>query len=694
MLVLFAATSMVTAADMMHLADAMAELDSTNATERTFDLTCLITAKPSPEPDRTEQTVHMKEANTFGYALCPPAPTVHPGDVVRIRGQAVAAFHGGKLLVARSCKIVGNAPVPAPVRVQIRDILSGNTDNQKVTVSGFVVDIVRDDVDARYEFLVLKSGRDMVKVSHGNFIPNSVLNAEALIGAEVEVTGLCNPSVSGARTFFSRFIGLEAARDIRVLTPPPTSPEDVKPLERRMSTVAEHDSGLRRVRGEVLATWERGHLLLASTDSPSRCITVRLCESCALPAAGADVTVVGYPDTDLFNVTLNNARLRVDSPPPQHSSDTPEITNAAQLFEYPAGQGRYNAYCHGLLARLIGQAHGLPSADGRFTLECGQHMVLIDASSNRQALDGLVNGCTAEVTGICFLDAESQLTNIAFPRVRGLHVIPRKADDIRLVANPPWWTPGRFVCAIAALVGLLVAVMLWVYALNRMVERRSRELMREQIAHRNAESRREDRTRLAVELHDSLSQNLAAVAFQISSAKGVQSTDPTRATERLGTAEKMLDSCRSELRNCLGDLRSNALEQRDFEQAVRQTVDRVRCDAEVRVSFPIARTRLSDSVAHAILMILRELVSNAVRHGQARQIDIRGELAGETLSFCVSDDGHGFDTGKRPGIREGHFGVEGIRQRTKRLNGTFALESAPDAGTKATLTIPIGDCAS
>ena len=159
-------------------------------------------------------------------------------------------------------------------------------------------------------------------------------------------------------------------------------------------------------------------------------------------------------------------------------------------------------------------------------------------------------------------------------------------------------------------------------------------------------------------------------------------------------AEKMLDSCRSELRNCLGDLRSNALEQRDFEQAVRQTVDRVRCDAEVRVSFPIARTRLSDSVAHAILMILRELVSNAVRHGQARLIDIRGELAGEILSLCVSDDGHGFDTDKRPGIREGHFGVEGIRQRAKRLNGTFALESAPDAGTKATLTIPIGDCAS
>lgn len=164
-LVLFATASLVTAADMTHLADAMAELDSTNATGRTFDLTCLITAKPSPEPDRTEQTVHMKEANTFGYALCPPAPAVHPGDVVRIRGKAVSAFHGGKLLVARSCKIVGSAPVPAPVRVQIRDVLNGNTDNQKVTVSGFVVDIVRDDVDARYEFLVLKSGRDIDRKS-------------------------------------------------------------------------------------------------------------------------------------------------------------------------------------------------------------------------------------------------------------------------------------------------------------------------------------------------------------------------------------------------------------------------------------------------------------------------------------------------------------------------------------------------
>ena len=212
--------------------------------------------------------------------------------------------------------------------------------------------------------------------------------------------------------------------------------------------------------------------------------------------------------------------------------------------------------------------------------------------------------------------------------------------------------------------------------------------MREQIARRLSESRRDDRTRLAVELHDSLSQTLASVAFQISSAKSAKD-DHAGVEARLGTAERMLDSCRTELKHCLIDLRSNALEERNLENAIRIAVDNVRCDAEVETSVDISRAGLSDSAAHAILMIVRELVSNAVRHGHAKKIVVKGRDDKGNITLSVSDNGCGFDTATRPGFREGHFGLDGIRQRAKAFSGSISISSSPGNGTDITVQLDL-----
>ena len=147
----------------------------------------------------------------------------------------------------------------------------------------------------------------------------------------------------------------------------------------------------------------------------------------------------------------------------------------------------------------------------------------------------------------------------------------------------------------------------------------------------------------------------------------------------------MLDSCRTELKHCLVDLRSSALEERNIENAIQIAVDSVRCDAAVETSVEISRAKLSDSAAHAVLMIVRELVSNAVRHGHAKRIIVKGSRDKGRVTLAVSDDGCGFDTATRPGFREGHFGLDGIRHRLKALNGTLSVDSAPGRGTAVTI---------
>ena len=94
---------------------------------------------------------------------------------------------------------------------------------------------------------------------------------------------------------------------------------------------------------------------------------------------------------------------------------------------------------------------------------------------------------------------------------------------------------------------------------------------------------------------------------------------------------------------------------------------------------------MSDSTAHSILCIVRELCVNAVRHGGARSIQVEGAAERGGISFTVSDDGRGFNPSECPGPAEGHFGLQGIRERVARLNGTLAIESVPGRGAKVSV---------
>ena len=84
---------------------------------------------------------------------------------------------------------------------------------------------------------------------------------------------------------------------------------------------------------------------------------------------------------------------------------------------------------------------------------------------------------------------------------------------------------------------------------------------------------------------------------------------------------------------------------------------------------------------------MRELASNAVRHGGAKHVRVAGEMQGNRIRFSVRDDGCGFDTAKRPGPSEGHFGLQGIKERIARLGGSMKIESAIGEGTKITVEI-------
>ena len=158
----------------------------------------------------------------------------------------------------------------------------------------------------------------------------------------------------------------------------------------------------------------------------------------------------------------------------------------------------------------------------------------------------------------------------------------------------------------------------------------------------------------------------------------------------------MLLSTRTELKRCLFDLREDILEDMDFERALRQTLRPVMGDSRLRIRFRVARSSMDDSLAHAVLSIVRELVSNAVRHGRATSVTVAGTLehsidtpcGGNRIVFSVRDDGIGFDPAACVGPSEGHFGLTGIRDRIDRADGEFILKS-DKTGTYAHIALPL-----
>ena len=652
-----------------------------------YDLTGIITdTSPIPHFTQFRRVVVLDESGAC-CVRCPTDRCPPIGVTARLRGRIYPQPSEWTSTVTRSADVLGPAQVPPPVDATVDQLFDEALNYRLVRVSGTVVEILPDEIDPRDYYLVLKSGDRFLRISVNNSqIP--VEDAEQFIDAEIRVTGIFRTDGYGFKLTSRSELHVSNPADIAILRPPPDDPFDLPPLENmryyspeRIATI-----GKRAIAGRVLAVWLPDRFLLRTDDA--RNIGVRLLKPDVLPCPGDAVRAVGFPQTDLFNINLSRGRYRLESATGSWTNEAPQNVTAGQLLVDENGRLRINTPFHGRIIRLRGIARGLPTDNGRFNLECGKHLIRIDASARPELADALVAGCVLEATGVCIVEADTWQSTTLFPQARGFFLVPRSPDDLHIISRPPWWTIERLLIVIGALVAALAGIVFWNRILNRIVNRRSRELLKEQIAHASSVLRVDERTRLAVELHDSLSQNLAAVSMQLSSARSAKAAERPVAEERhLVTAEKMLDSCRTELRLCLWDLRSDTMEEADFSEAIRKTLKAIAHGSNVTVDFRAARSHVSDTTAHAILMIVRELVSNAIRHGHAKNIDIAGDRRGSELAFSVRDDGCGFDVATRPGQSEGHFGLEGIEHRVRNLNGTFSLTSTPGHGTTATVTL-------
>ena len=612
------------------------------------------------------------------------APALAPGDTIKATGPAVPSESGDPWCAPSKITVIRHGEAPRPTAIPLDELDERKHDLLPVVTEGTVVRIIPDGLDANYLFLLLKRGDCLLPVA----VIRDGCAPERWLDAVVRVSGIYHRSISGTRKFSGPFI-LADDDGLAVVTPPPEDPFDAPALKqyRRLSPNEIARLGRQSVRGEVLATWGGNRMMVREADG--RIVNVTLADGQPLPASGVCGVAVGYAETDLLRINLAYARFKPLGGLSAAANETPQDVEADKLF-WDAAQSAIEDKLHGTLVRTRGIVRTTASAaggDGFFTLESQNRRMTVDISSNREIANLFEFGCEIEVTARYRFETDSWRPDNIFPKISGFALVPRSPADIRVLSRPSWWTPVRLLYVIGALFLALAVVFVWNRLLQRLVERKSRELLKSNLKSVRSELRVDERTRLAVELHDSVSQNISGASMRVEAARRLMTANPAKATGCLAVAAKTLASCREELRNCIWDLRSRALEEHDMNEAIRKTIQPLLAKARLSIRFNVSRQRFSENTAHAILCIVRELVANAVRHGQAENVAVAGTLDGELVRFSVTDDGCGFDPARRPGIAEGHFGLEGIAERCRRLGGGMTVKSERTKGTRIAIWI-------
>ncbi len=586
-------------------------------------------------------------------------------DTVRVKGEMIVEDSDKtRRFVAREITSIRHGtPIP-PVPATAPEINAGKFDFKFVRTHGVFAGHVRNEVDPDYLWASLKTGNSQCLMAMDTCAMDTEKMRE-LTDSEIEVVALCVP-LSGLRQGLGRYLRVYAENDINILKPPVKQPSNIPRLSE--TNQSEHRQ---RISGLVVAASRKKFFVQTGVG---RIIMVQPSTGEITPRPGETVDVAGFPNYAPYWLTFSEAIVKITGKSNQ-PLDKPQVTSISNLFTDTVGRERFSIPVTGQRLALYGKI--LAATVNELEISDGTNSVFVMLDAVRNRLPKIPEtGSMIEVKGLCWPEYHIKTGSEIFPSFLRFTIYPHNATDIHIIASPPWWTPFRLTMLVLVLALLLLGSFAWSVTLNKKAEQRGRELYEERASHAIAEKRVEERTRLAVELHDSLSQTLTGVAMQLE----VGDND---------TARTMLTACRGELRRCLWDLRSRTFEEKDMTEAIERTLEPHSIGARIAVRFNVSREQLSDSTTHTILRIIRELVVNAVRHGQATDIKIAGECHGASTSVSVRADGCGFDPAAAPGPKDGHFGLLGIRERLKEFGGELTIESRPGQGTKATVSLAL-----
>lgn len=187
----------------------------------------------------------------------------------------------------------------------------------------------------------------------------------------------------------------------------------------------------------------------------------------------------------------------------------------------------------------------------------------------------------------------------------------------------------------------------------------------------------EERQRLARELHDTVSQELFALAMSVAAARDRLPESLAAERDRLRLAEEGARRAQITMRNLIGALRPVELGGQRLGTALQDLLRDAEQRRGVRTSLALAEgLDLPTGIEDAVFRIAQEALSNALRHGAAGLVAVTLGRTGARVHLTVRDDGQGFDEAE---LRAG-YGIRGMRERAAEVGGRLDISARPGSG--------------
>ena len=557
------------------------------------------------------------------------------GQKVRIEGTSEPGGFAPVITQPR-VEVLGNAPMPNAERPTLTDVVSADKDARWGEIEGIVHPMYTDDLGNVSFRLDTSLGLVLVHTA----FPMSEAHPERYVDAKVRARGVVAVRFNHNRQVMGLGFRLGSPKDLTVLQPPPADPfsAEVHTIYQLLQYSPKGESEPRqRVRGVVTMHRPGGDLYLEDATGG---LEVQTDDASA--KTGDLVDAAGYVAPGEYSPVMQDAVIRrIDS---WSSPSAPVITPEQALT------GEYSDQLVAIDARLL--SHVANTTERRLVLQAGN--ITFDAeldAGEKGSIDfgALRDGSVVRLTGICSVQvdrARKFVGEYGAPSLSSFDLLLRSPDDIRVMRKPSWWTAQHALGAVAVLVLMIAATVIWVLMLRKKVHIRTAELLRaEKLAALG---------RLAAGAAHELNNPLTGILGYIQILLDDTRTNMHR--EKLGKIEREALRMKRIIENLIRFARPgvSGRQPSDVETIVKRAL--VMCahnlkkrDIKVHVKFApdVPRLDLDENQFAAVFLNLFNNSADALMEVSDRVIHVDGRVEGGKFEVRFSDSGPGFSNASR-----------------------------------------------
>lgn len=208
------------------------------------------------------------------------------------------------------------------------------------------------------------------------------------------------------------------------------------------------------------------------------------------------------------------------------------------------------------------------------------------------------------------------------------------------------------------------------------------------------EAQENERKRIARDIHDGPAQYIANAVMRVDFCKRIIEKNIDEGLKELFELKEILKRALKEVRDIIFDLRPMSLDDLGLNQTIHELVKSITQDHDLKINLKLkpVKDEIEPIIQVAVFRIVQEILNNVKKHSKAKNVEIKLDYGLKYLMLVVNDDGIGFDVEKtldEVKKRGESFGLLGIMERVKQLQGDIHIESKRGIGTTFKIKLPV-----